>query len=78
MPTPTRDLIDDAADMLGKTRTAFIIDSCRKQADDVLLDKRLFTLDANQYEAFLSALNETPKPNEKLKRLFAGKSPWDK
>ena len=78
MPTPVRDLIDDAAGLLGKTRTAFIIDSSRTLAIDVLLDRRLFALGANQYDAFLSALDEAPKPNEKLKRLFATRSSWEK
>ncbi len=78
MPTAIRDLIDNAADVLGKTRTAFIIESSRKHAIDVLLDQRLFTLSEHQYDAFLKALDEPPAPNEKLKRLMASKSPWER
>uniref|UniRef100_UPI0038F68180 type II toxin-antitoxin system TacA family antitoxin n=1 Tax=Streptomyces turgidiscabies TaxID=85558 RepID=UPI0038F68180 len=37
----TRQLIDDAAAILGKTRTEFMIDSARSLAIDVLLDQRL-------------------------------------
>lgn len=77
IPTPVRDAIDTAAELLGKSRTAFIIESSHQQAVDVLLDKRLFTLSGSQYDAFVRALEAEPKPNEKLKRLFATKSPWE-
>ncbi|HYS45860.1 MAG TPA: DUF1778 domain-containing protein [Rhizomicrobium sp.] len=78
MPASVRDLIDDAAELAGKTRTAFIIESSRRDAMDVLLDQRLFSLDAKQYGAFLKALDEPPAPNDKLKRLMASASPWGK
>jgi uncharacterized protein (DUF1778 family) len=73
-----RDLIDRAADVLGKTRSEFILESARTHAIDVLLDRRLFTLNADQYEVFIRALESPPVPNEKLKRLLASKSPWEK
>ena len=49
--THTRQLIDDAAAVLGKTRTEFMIESARKLAIDVLLDQRLFVLDPERYDA---------------------------
>jgi uncharacterized protein (DUF1778 family) len=72
-----RDLIDRAADVLGKTRTEFILESARTHAIDVLLDQRLFKLDDEQYAAFLHALESPPAPNEKLKQLLANKAPWE-
>jgi uncharacterized protein (DUF1778 family) len=78
MSKGVRDLIDEAAAALGKTRTDFIIDSSRKQATDVLLDQRLFALDEKQYDAFLRALDAPPAPNEKLKRALCAKAPWDR
>lgn len=78
MPLAIRDLIDNAAVVLGKTRTAFIIESSRKQAIDVLLDQRLFTLTEEQYDAFVRALDEPPVANEKLKRLMSRKALWEK
>ncbi len=44
---------------------------------DVPLDRRLFTLDADQYESFVGTLEEPPAPNEKLKALLASQSPWE-
>ena len=78
MPVATRDLIDNAAELAGKTRTAFIIESSRKEAVDLLLDQRLFTLTEEQYGAFTRALDAPPAANDRLKRLMASKSPWEK
>jgi uncharacterized protein (DUF1778 family) len=78
MPSAVRDLIDNAADATGKTRTAFIIESSSRLATDVLLDQRLFTLPGAQYDAFAKALEDAPPPNAKLKRLLSGKAPWEK
>jgi uncharacterized protein (DUF1778 family) len=44
----TRQLIDDAAAILGRTRTECMIESARRQAIDVLSDQRLFVLDAER------------------------------
>jgi len=78
LPASMRDLIDNAADIVGKTRTAFIIESSSRLATDVLLDQRLFTLSESQYGAFAKALDAPPPPNAKLKRLLSGKAPWEK
>ena len=72
-----RDLIDNAASVLGKTRTDFIVESARKHAIDVLLDQRFFTLEGDQYEAFLQVLDTPPLPSERLKHLMASKAPWE-
>lgn len=72
-----RDQIDTAASLVGKTRTEFILESARKHAIDVLLDRRLFALGGAQMTAFLKALDEPAPPNAKLKKLMAGKSPWE-
>jgi len=66
----TRKLIDDAAAVLGKTRTEFMIDSARALAIDVLLDQRLFNLDPERYDAFLHALDNPPAPGPKLRALL--------
>lgn len=78
MPGATRDAIDHAAEALGKTRTAFIIESAHAEAIDVLIDRRLFSLNAGQYDAFVKALEAKPQPNAKLKALFKTKSPWER
>ena len=41
----TRQPIEQAAAALGKTRTEFIVDTAKRAAIDMLLDRRLFVLD---------------------------------
>lgn len=74
--TGTRKLIDDAAAVLGKTRTEFMVESARRQAVDVLLDQRLFTLDAKRYDTFMQALDNPPAPGPKLKALLRRVPAW--
>jgi uncharacterized protein (DUF1778 family) len=78
VPKVVRDLIDTAAEVLGKTRSEFILESARKHAVDVLIDRRLFTLEGDQYDEFLRVLDQPPQPNERLKKLLRSKSPWEK
>lgn len=72
----TRRLIDEAAAVLGKTRTDFMIDSARATAIDVLLDQRLFVLDAARYEAFVEALDHPPAPGPNLRALLRRTPAW--
>lgn len=74
----TRQLIDDAAAVLGKTRTEFMIETARRQAIDVLLDQRLFVLDAKRYNSFLHAIDHPPAPGPKLRSLLRRVPAWRK
>jgi uncharacterized protein (DUF1778 family) len=76
--TNTRKIIDDAAAILGKTRTEFMIESARRQAIDVLLDQRLFMLDPDHYDAFMHALDNPPAPGPKLRSLLRRVPAWQK
>ncbi|MCA8906613.1 MAG: DUF1778 domain-containing protein [Rhodospirillaceae bacterium] len=74
----TRQLIDEAAAALGKTRTEFMVDSARRQAIDVLLDQRLFVLSPDRHEAFLHALDTPPAPGPKLRSLLQRTPAWQR
>ena len=76
--THTHQLIDDAAAILGKTRTEFMIDTARRQAINVLLDQRLFALDTSHYDAFTHALDNPPAPRPKLRSLLRQTPAWQK
>lgn len=71
------DIIDSAASLYGKTRSAFIIDAAYRAAEEALLDRRLFCLSDEQWEAFNKALDTSPTKNEKLNQLLQTKSPWE-
>ena len=76
--THTRQLIDDAAAVLGKTRTEFMVESARRQAIDVLLDQQLFRLDSERYDLFMHALDDPPAPGPKLRSLLRRIPAWQK
>src|SRR6266436_4324531 len=66
----TKELIDTAARAVGKTLSEFVLDSARQHAIDVLLDQRLFVLDADKYDAFVSTLDNPPPAGPALKALM--------
>ena len=77
MPLQTKEVIEKAATTVNKTFSAFVIESAREQAVDVLLDRSAFDLSADQAEAFARVLEDPPAPTEKLKELMQSKAPWE-
>ncbi len=71
-----RDLIDRAAQVLGKNRSDFMLEASCERAQAVLLDQVHFTLDAERFQQFIDWLDAPPQPNPGLERLFAVKAPW--
>jgi uncharacterized protein (DUF1778 family) len=72
-----RDLIDRAAEVQGKSRSEFMLESAYQKAQDVLLDRSFFGLDDLKFKQFLALLDAPPARNEKLHTLLTTKSPWD-
>lgn len=72
----TRRLIDDAAAILGKTRTEFMVESARRVAIDVVLDQRLFALVPARYDVFIRALDNPSAPGLKLRSLLRRVPAW--
>lgn len=74
-----RDLIDQAAQLLGKNRSDFMLEAACDRAQSVVLDQVFFSLDATKFRQF-NALLDAPAalnhPNAGLKRLLAVKAPW--
>ncbi len=73
-----RDLIDQAAERLGRSRSEFMLDVACREAEDVLLDQAFFTVDAATFKKFQALLDNPPEPTEKLRRFLLKKAPWDK
>lgn len=72
-----RDLIDQAAKLLGKNRSDFMLEVACERAQSVLLDQVFFGLDEDKFQQFTTMLDEPPSANERLQRLLAVKAPWD-
>lgn len=73
-----RDLIDRAAQLLGKNRSDFMLEAACDKAQAVLLDQVYFNLDADKFQQFIDLLDAPPAPNPGLERLMAVKAPWAK
>jgi uncharacterized protein (DUF1778 family) len=71
-----RSLIDRAAELSGKNRTDFVLDAARHAAEDALLDRTMFAVDAKAYSEFLKRLDAPPKPNARLRRTLRMPAPW--
>ena len=52
IPAEQKAIIDSAAQLLGKSRTAFILDLAVRHAEDVLAEKTHFHLSPEQWDAF--------------------------
>ncbi len=72
-----RDLIDQAAERLGRSRSDFMLEAACNLAENVLLDQTFFALDADAFAKFQAMLDTPPVPNERLRRFLSEKSPWD-
>ncbi len=73
-----RALIDKAASSLNKTRSDFMLEVACQEAENVLLDQRLFLADEAAFEAFQTQLDAPVSQNEALHRLLNRKAPWEK
>ncbi len=73
-----RDLIDQAATRLGRSRSDFMLEAACREAEDVLLDQVFFSVGANTFSQFQELLDQPLPPNDKLRRLLKTKAPWDK
>lgn len=70
-------LLTKAAAILHKDRSAFILDVACREAENVLLDQRLFYLNAADFKAFETALTAKVPNNAKLKALLKEPAPWE-
>jgi uncharacterized protein (DUF1778 family) len=71
-----RDLIDRAAQLLGKNRSDFMLEAACDKAQSVLLDQVLFSLEEAKFREFTALLDAPATPNDGLQRLMTVKAPW--
>jgi uncharacterized protein (DUF1778 family) len=77
MQSSARDLIDRAAAAMGKSRTDFMVEAARREAETVLLDRCFFGLGQKPFAAFSAALDRPPVENRRLRRLLGTPAPWE-
>lgn len=71
-----RDLIDQAAAVLGKNRSDFMLEAACERARAVVLDQVFFSLDADRFRQFTDMLDAPAAPNAGLQRLMGVQAPW--
>ena len=70
-------IIDRAAEVTGTSRTEFMLRASVREAQDALLDQRVFMLDAQEYDEFVAALDAPAKENVALQKLMQLKPRWE-
>lgn len=73
-----RDLIDQAAERLGRSRSDFMLEASCQRAEDVLLDQTFFSVDSGTFAKFQALLESPLPPTDRLRRLLTTKAPWEK
>jgi uncharacterized protein (DUF1778 family) len=73
-----RDLIDQAAQRLGRSRSDFMLEAACREAVDVLLDQTYFSVDADTFGKFRTLLERPLPPSDELRRMLKTKAPWEK
>jgi len=71
-----RRLIDRAATATGKNRSEFMLNAARFAAEEALLDKVLFRVDAKTYDGLMAYLDEPPSADAGLRTLMRTTPPW--
>ena len=69
-------VIDYAASLVNKNRTDFIIELAYQEAKNIILDQRLFVLDNEGYDSFITQLEAPVQNAEGRERLMAVKPEW--
>ena len=59
-----------AAAAVRRSVSEFVLESALSRADETLADRRVFSLNAAQWKAFLVALEAPPRPLPRLQRLL--------
>lgn len=73
----TKAILGRAAALRGQKLSEFMLESARRQAENAMLDQRVFFLDPAAYDEFLEALDAAAAPNDRLAALMSRKAPWD-
>lgn len=66
----TKEIIESAANYLGVTTSAFVVECAMERARKVLKQAEYIQLNASETRRFFELIENPPAPNENLKRLF--------
>jgi uncharacterized protein (DUF1778 family) len=73
-----KELIDQAAELVGANRSQFMLASALKEAKNILLDQSTIYADAQTFQKVMDWMDAAATPAEQagMKRLLQAKAPW--
>jgi uncharacterized protein (DUF1778 family) len=72
----TKAILNRAAHLRGQKLSEFMLDSARRQAEETILDQRIFFLEPKTHEKFLALLDAPPALNPEVAARHRRKAPW--
>jgi uncharacterized protein (DUF1778 family) len=78
--TQDRNLIDQAAELVGANRSQFMMASALKEAKNILLDQSTIDADAKTFQKVMDWIDAAASPTETagMKRLLQARAPWQR
>jgi uncharacterized protein (DUF1778 family) len=73
-----RDLIDRAAEVVGRNRSEFMLDAACRAAEDALLDQAVIQIGPEARERLEAMLDAPPDENPGLRALLARRPAWER
>jgi uncharacterized protein (DUF1778 family) len=75
-----REIIDQAAELVGANRSQFMMASALKEAKNVLLDQSTIYADSQTFQKVMDWMDSAATPTETagMKRVLQSKAPWQR
>jgi len=70
-------MIDRAAGLRGRSRTAFVRDAAVRAAEDVLMENRLIRMSPDGFAEFMTVLSEPAASAPEMVKLASRSAPWE-
>jgi uncharacterized protein (DUF1778 family) len=70
-------IIDRAAALRGRSRTAFVRDAAVRAAEEVLMETAPIRMSPAGFKAFMAALSEPAEAIPEMVELFRRRAPWE-
>ncbi|CCG42775.1 type II toxin-antitoxin system TacA family antitoxin [Magnetospirillum molischianum] len=74
----TKALLNRAATLRGQKLSEFMLDSARRQAEETLLDQRVFLLEPDAHAQFLALLDAPAAPSDEVRQRLTRPAPWER
>ena len=73
----TKAMLNRAASIRGQSLSDFVLQSAQREAQETILDQRVFVLSEEKWDELMAILDGPPRPNDKLRELMHRKPAWE-